>query len=125
MRLWSRGLGKTEVLMDFRYYKTIRDPESSRVFIIGSMQDPVNWEFRITLGPDDVPGLVKMFFSMAMLKLVFKNLHRYVGYLFNRRKYANGTENLEEKVNSAYEQVFYGRRPVTRLNRVGMATRQD
>jgi len=51
MKLWSRGLGKTEVLMDFRHYKTVKDPESENVFIIGSMQDPVNWEFKITFTP--------------------------------------------------------------------------
>ncbi len=119
MKLWSRGLGKTEVNMDFRFYTTLQDLHQERVYIIGSMQDPVTWEFRITLEPEDVPGLMKMFFNPAMIRLIAKNLHRYVKYLFERRKYSTPeTENLEEKVNAAYEQVFYGRRPLKRLNRL-------
>jgi hypothetical protein len=119
MKLWSRGLGRTEVLMDFRYYKTIKDPESDDIFVIGSMRDPVNWEFRITFGPEDVPGLIKMFCNFAMIKLVAKNIHKYLVYLFNRKKYAEpGGLDLEKKVNDAYEQVMYGRRPGDRQKRV-------
>ncbi len=118
MKLWSRGLGRTEVLMDFRYYKTIKDPESDDIFVIGSMQDPVNWEFRITFGPEDIPGLIKMFFNFVMIKLVVKNIHKYFVYLFNRKKYAEpGGLDLEKKVNDAYEQVMYGRRPGDRRKR--------
>jgi hypothetical protein len=118
MKLWSRGLGRTEVLMDFRYYKTIKDVESDNVFIIGSMQDPVNWEFRITFSPDDVPGLIKTFFNFSMIKLLIKNLPRYFIYLWNRKKYTDGDAiDLEKKVNDAYEQVMYGRRPGDRQRR--------
>jgi hypothetical protein len=118
MKLWSRGLGKTEVLMDFRYYKTVKDPESDNIFIIGSMQDPVNWEFRITFSPEDVPGLVKTFFNFSMIKLLIKNIHRYFIYLWNRNKFVdNDSSDLEKKVNEAYDQVMYGRRPGDRQRR--------
>jgi hypothetical protein len=112
MKLWSRGLGRTEVLMDFRYYKTIKDPQSDNIFVIGSMQDPVNWEFRITFGPEDVAGLVKMFFNFAMIKLIVKNVHKYFFYLFNKERYIEpGGMDLEKKVSDAYDQVMNGRRP--------------
>ena len=119
MKLWSRGLGRTEVLMDFRYYKTIKDPASDNVYIIGSMRDPVNWEFRITLTPEDVPGLIKTFFNLSLIKLLIMNIHQYFIYLTSRKKYIdNDGADLEIKVNDAYEQVMYGRRPGDRQRRV-------
>ena len=120
MKLWSRGLGRTEVLMDFRYYKTVKDPESDNVFIIGSMRYPVNWEFRITFSPEDVPGLIKTFINFSLLKLMIKNIPRYFIYLWNRKKFIEpGGVDLEKKVNEAYEQVMYGRRPGDRHSRAG------
>ncbi len=121
MKLWSRGLGKSEVLMDFRDYKTMKDPESDSVFIIGSMQDPVNWEFKITLTPEDIPGLMKIFFNFSMIKLLIKNIHRYFIYLWHRQEFIEKDgPDLEKKVNDAYEQVMYGRRPGDRQRRVYM-----
>lgn len=113
MKLWSRGLGRTEVLMDFRYYKIIKDPKSDNVFIIGNMIDPVNWEFRITFGPEDVPGLIKAFLNVSMIKLLIKHIHLYFFYLWNKKKYMDDADStdLEKKVNDAYEQVMCGRRP--------------
>lgn len=114
MKLWSKGLGKTEVTMDFRHYKTVKDPTGDRVFIYGNMQEPVTWEFRITIEPEDIPGFMKAFFNRCMIKLVFKNLHRYLFYLFNRGKYADPEGmDLEKKVNTTYEQVMTGRRPAS------------
>lgn len=109
--------------MDFRYYKTIRNPDSDDLYIIGSMQEPVDWEFRITLGPEDVPGLIKVFFHPAALKLIIKNLHRYFTYLLHREKFVSrGSQDLEEKVNHAYEQVMYGRRPGSRQRGTAAST---
>ncbi len=110
--MWSRGLGKTEVLMDFRYYKLVKEPGSRDLFIIGRMREPVNWEFRITLQPDDLPGFMQMFLHFAMLKFIVRNLHRYFLDLFRRdTSPAEDRENLEERVNTAYEQVMSGGRP--------------
>lgn len=112
MKLWSRGLGRTEILMDFRYYKTVKDPENENVYILGSMQDPVNWEFKITFSPEDVPGLIKTFFTFSMIKLMVKHFYRYFIYLWNRKNFdGDEASDLEKKVGEAYEQVMYGRRP--------------
>lgn len=73
MKLWSRGLGKTELNMDFRYYKVKKDLYSDNVFIIGKITDPVDWEFKITLGPEDIPGMTKIFFNFGVIKLLIKN----------------------------------------------------
>lgn len=107
MKLWSRGLGRTEVTMDFRYYKVIKDPKSGEVIVIGKMQDPVTWEFTMKLEPCDVAGIMKLFFSSAMLGYVFKNMYRYISYLFNRKKYVlEGDEDLEQKVLGTYAKMI-------------------
>ena len=116
MKLWSRGLGKTELKMDFRYYQVKSDVASDNVYIIGKITDPVNWEFRITLGPEDIPGLMKMFMNYCVVKLALKNMYKYIIYLFNRRKYAEATGyDIENQVNKAYSQMMTERQRPSHL----------
>jgi hypothetical protein len=107
MKLWSRGLGTTEIKMDFRYYKITKDPYSNNVLVSGTITDPVNWEFRITMEPEDIPGFMKVFFNISLLTLAIKNAYRYVSYLFKRKQFVDSSEvDIEEKVNMAYEQMM-------------------
>ncbi|MFP4474604.1 MAG: hypothetical protein ACLFOY_03535 [Desulfatibacillaceae bacterium] len=106
MKLWSRGLGRTELTMDFRSYKVVKDPETGNVCIIGNIKDPVNWEFRIVMEPEDIPGFMKILFNISVLTLGVKNAHRYLSFLFGREKFDEGHEGLEEKVNTAYQQMM-------------------
>ena len=107
MRLWSRGLGRTELTMDCRYYKVKKDPLTENVYIIGTITDPVNWEFRVTLQPEDIPGMMKLFFHTCVIKLLFKNFYKYFIYWMNRHKFAEAAGfNLEEKVDAAYRQMM-------------------
>ena len=106
MKLWSRGLGKTEVYMDFRHYHTIKDPDSGQVLIIGKMLDPVDWEFKITLQPEDIGGIVKMALNRHMIFFVLRNLHQYLIYLFQRKKFKDSSSDMAAKVNTAYDQVM-------------------
>ena len=116
MKLWSRGLGKTELKMDCRYYMVKRDPSGDNAYIIGKITDPVNWEFRVTLEPDDIPGLIKMFMHYGIIKLTFKNMYKYIIYLFNRRKYAEAMGcDIEERVDSAYRQMMNERQRPSHL----------
>ncbi len=116
MKLWSRGLGKTELKMDCRYYEVKKDPNSKDVLIIGNITDPVNWEFRAIIEPEDIPGMMKLFFNMSLIKLVVLNLYRYVIYLFNKDKYIDpDRENLEQNVMGAYDQMMNGRRRPSHL----------
>ncbi len=103
MKLWSKGLGRTEVTMDFRYYQVIKDKESGSVIVIGNMQDPVTWEFTMKMEPNDIAGILKILLSWHLLWFVVKNLFRYPLYLFKRKEFAlEGREQLEQKVMSAY-----------------------
>jgi hypothetical protein len=93
--------------MDCRYYKVKNEPMTDNVYIIGTITDPVNWEFRVTLQPDDIPGMMKLFFNVCVMKLVIKNFYKYFIYLLNRRKYAEAAGyNIEEKVDAAYRQMM-------------------
>jgi hypothetical protein len=117
MKLWSRGLGKTELNMDFRYYQVKRDTAVDNVYIIGKITDPVNWEFRITLGPEDIPGLIKMFMNYCVIRLTLKNIYKYIIYLFNRRKYQEAAGfDIENQVNEAYLQMMNERKRPSHLS---------
>jgi hypothetical protein len=106
MKLWSRGLGSTEISMDFREYEVMKDPESDKIFIIGTMKDPVNWEFKITMEPEDIPGFMKLLFNLSVLRMGVNNAHKFLGYLKNRAQFSNGNGELEKKVNSAYDTMM-------------------
>lgn len=115
MKLWSRGLGTTEITMDFREYEVLTDPETGNITIIGTMKDPVNWEFKITMEPDDIPGFMKILFNMGVLRLGINNAHKFLGYLKNRDQFKDPAGTcLEEKVNSAYDTMMRRNRARTR-----------
>ena len=116
MKVWSKGLGKTELLADCRYYEVVKDPHSENVLVVGNITDPVNWEFRAIIEPEDIPGFVKLALNPAMLGLVIKNLYRYITYLFNRKRYKDpNSECLEEKVTAAYDRMMNGRKRPSHL----------
>lgn len=107
MKLWSRGLGSTEITMDFRSYTVAKDPETGNVIIVGNMKEPVNWEFRITMEPDDIPGFMKILFNISILVLGAKNAYKYLGYLMNREQFkSESDEAMVERVNKAYDQMM-------------------
>lgn len=113
MKMWTKGLGRTEMEMDFRNYEVTTD-DGGNICIMGTIKDPVDWEFKSTLTPEDVPGLLKMVFNYSVLKLVAKNLHRYVGYLFNKNKYKS-SDDMVDQVNTAYDNMKKRTRPVRRF----------
>jgi hypothetical protein len=109
MKLWSRGLGKQEIFLDFRYCQSVKDPNEGNMLIIGNMQSPVTWEFKITFQPEDIGGILKLVFCPSMFFFAVRNLPQYLVYLTNRNKYKH-KGNLVEKVNAAYEQCMSGGR---------------
>jgi hypothetical protein len=90
MKLWSRGLGKQELKMDFMRYEIKR--EEQEIVISGRITDPVNWEFWIRFDEDDVPGLIRVAKNRGVLGMV---LSHYFGKLnpFRRRKGAEEPED--------------------------------
>ena len=74
MRLRSRGLGRKELVMDFREYEVVREGEE--VFIVGTIRDPVNWDFTIRFCEDDIAGITSLVFRKSMLGLLLRGLFK-------------------------------------------------
>ncbi len=106
MKLWSRGLGKTEINMDLRYYKLVKDAETGGVTIIGNMQSPVTWEFTIKLEPEDIAGIVGLALNPPLWSFVAKNLMQVPLYLKNRSEFVlEDAETLEARIMDVYKKM--------------------
>ncbi len=70
MRLKSRGLGRKELVMDFREYTVTR--EGNEIVINGTIREPVHWDFSIRMCEDDLPGLVKVAASRKTLGFLLR-----------------------------------------------------
>ncbi len=85
MRMWSQGLGKNELVVDFRNYKVVEDvtPENvSETIIKGVTNEPVQWEFQIRMNPTDFSGLMNIVFQPATLFFVIRNFHQVLLFFF-------------------------------------------
>jgi len=87
MKLWSRGLGKQELKMDFMRYEISRDGQE--IVISGRITDPVNWEFWIRFDEEDVPGLVRVATNRSVLGMV-------LGHWFKKLIPFRGRQRAEE-----------------------------
>ncbi len=76
MRLKSRGLGRKELVMDFREYEVIR--EGDEIVVVGTIRDPVNWDFSIRMCEDDLAGIANVAMRKPTLGLVLRSLFKRV-----------------------------------------------
>jgi hypothetical protein len=67
MRLRSRGLGRKELVLDFREYEVVHVDDEA--VVVGTIRDPVNWDFTIRICEDDVPGMIRLVLRPSMLGL--------------------------------------------------------
>jgi len=102
MKLWSRGLGKQELKMDFMRYDIKR--EGQEIVISGRITDPVNWDFWIRFDEDDVPGLVRVAKNPNIIRLVLGRWFKKI-FPFRRGRVVEEVveEAAEEPVASASE----------------------
>ncbi|RIK06119.1 MAG: hypothetical protein DCC49_11785 [Acidobacteria bacterium] len=75
MKLKSRGLGRKELIMDFREYEVTR--EGDEVLVTGTIKKPVHWDFSIRMSPDDIPGMLKVALSPATIGMFFRWLNPF------------------------------------------------
>ncbi len=87
MRLKSRGLGRKELVLDFREYEVVR--QDNEVVVVGTIRDPVNWDFSIRVCEDDLSGLLHLAGKKAILGLALRSL-------FKRSKENHWTQELSE-----------------------------
>jgi hypothetical protein len=50
----------------------MKDPDTKNILIIGSMQEPVTWEFKVTLQPEDIGEIMKAVFNTSMIWFIVK-----------------------------------------------------
>ena len=89
MKMWSQGLGKMELVVDFCHYAVVKEDDDT--VIKGITDEPVQWEFTARFNGDDIPGLLNMFFKRETLLFVLKNMKVLLQFafekLFMRAKY--------------------------------------
>jgi hypothetical protein len=117
MKLCSKGLGRTELEMDFRCYEVVGEKRSNGngssgdgvVGVYGTITTPVNWDFRVEFGPEDVPGLIRIALTTPFLKMIFRNLLLYFSFLKNNRKFRQGDrEEVIAKVKKTHATMVMG-----------------
>jgi hypothetical protein len=86
MKLWSRGLGKQQLKMDFMRYEITQDGDE--IVISGRITEPVNWDFWIRFDEDDVPGLIRVAKNRKLVRMVLRRYLKKIGriLLFWRRR---------------------------------------
>jgi len=95
MRMWSQGLGKNELVVDFTNYKvveTVNEDNVTETIIKGVTNEPVQWEFQIRMTREDLSGLMNIVFKPATLFFILKNIHRVFLFfyykLFKKKMFA-------------------------------------
>ncbi|MFH1537625.1 MAG: hypothetical protein ABIH66_01610 [bacterium] len=76
MKVWSKGLGNIELILDFEKYRVETENVDGKenVYIKGVITDPVFWDFRITMDKSDIPGLLHVAINRLMIMMFVKNL---------------------------------------------------
>ena len=94
MRLRSRGLGRREMVMDFREYELL--VEGNELVVVGTIRDPVSWDFSIRFCEDDYLAIVKLVFHPQTIKAVLRAiLHRAKGHHWGKDRAVHQTEGRE------------------------------
>ena len=107
MRIWSKGLGKMELVMDFeKIYVEREDTEDGeRVYIKGTITDPVIWDFRITMTEDDIPGLLNVALDKKIIAMFLKRPKQSISsslkYMMKQLNIGNGAATEEATKNDA------------------------
>jgi hypothetical protein len=71
----SKGLGRKEMVMDFREYEVRR--ENDELVIVGVIRDPVAWDFSIRFCEDDYGAILGLIFQKATLLSILRSLFRF------------------------------------------------
>ena len=104
MKLWSRGLGRRELIMDFTHY-AIRGSDDGGIEIFGVTEQPVSWEFRVHIEQEDIPGLVNVALSKPVRRMVMRKMFTAIATVWRRRHF-KVPEGLEERVKTAHSHVM-------------------
>ena len=96
MKMWSQGLGKNELVVDFSHYRVVEEVNKENIretIIKGVTDEPVQWEFQIRMNREDLSGLMNIFFKPATLFFALKNIHQVFPMMNLKRLYMNQSLN--------------------------------
>lgn len=119
MKLWSRGLGRRELIMDFTHY-AVRRSDDGGIEIFGVTEQPVSWEFRVHIEQEDIPGLVHVALSKPVRRMFMPKIFTAIATIWRRRRF-KVPEGLEERVKTAHSHVMERQR----INRQMIASRAN
>ncbi len=74
MRLKSRGLGRKELVMDFREYDVVADGDE--IVIMGTIHEPVHWDFSIRVCEDDLAGIINVALKKSTRRFALRAIFR-------------------------------------------------
>jgi hypothetical protein len=90
MKMWSEGLGKIQLEIDFSRYWV--EKENGNTVIKGVTVQPVQWDFKAIFTKTDIPGLLNIFFKPTTWYFILRNIHVVFIFLyekaFKRDRYA-------------------------------------
>ena len=109
MKLWSRGLGKQQLRMDFMRYEITQEGEE--IVISGRIVEPVNWDFWIRFDESDVPGLIRVARNRKLIRMVLRRYLRKIGGLFLFWRRQKPEEALEPEKAKEQEKLKVPERP--------------
>ncbi len=112
MRLRSKGLGKQELVMDFREYDIVREGEE--VVVVGTIRDPVNWEFTIRVCEDDVAGMTRLILNRSTMWMLIKSF-------FTFKKKHHWTQAIDEHLAEGKKRLVVARQEAPERAKVAMA----
>ena len=125
MRLRSRGLGRKELVMDFREYEVIR--EGDEIVVVGTIRDPVNWDFSLRICEDDIPGLARLLLRRYMFAHLFRALFKLLKHhLWSQdlaEHIAEGKLRVGKAREKAQERLIKGEDPLATRRRPTRRTR--
>ena len=114
MRLRSRGLGRKELVLDFREYEVVRVDDE--LVVVGTIRDPVNWDFTIRICEDDVAGMTRLVLRRSMIGLLlrafFKRKKRHHWGQEPAEHLAEGTRRRQTAQENAVERARVSLQPV-------------
>ena len=82
MKVWSQGLGRTELVFDFK--ECVRNGEE--VCLMGETTKPTKWQLKVTVSENDTPALIKVALSKKMISLVVRYYLKRIGKILRIRK---------------------------------------
>jgi hypothetical protein len=113
------------MVMDFREYELLL--EGDELVVVGTIRDPVSWDFSIRFCEDDYLAIVKLAFHPQTIKAVLRAmLHRAKGHHWGKDRevhQAEGREALVQVRQTVHERVKSAVQPFDQPTKTARRTR--